>query len=81
MESAVSFAPLHPAGFVHITGGRCKACFSRGGAACFSAGRAFLIPLFLTEVTATYSLVRLVLPNMEMLISRPLHVYKRSDCC
>ena len=38
MESAVSFAPLRPADFVNFAG-RGKACFLRGGAACFSAGR------------------------------------------
>ena len=31
MESAVSFAPLSPAGFVNFTG-RGKACFLQGGA-------------------------------------------------
>ena len=38
MESAVSFAPLRPVGFVNFTG-RGKDCFLRGGATCFSAGR------------------------------------------
>ena len=38
MESAVSFAPLRPADFVNFAG-RGKACFLRGGAACFSTGR------------------------------------------
>ena len=38
MESAISFAPLRPTDFVNFAG-RGKACFSRGGAACFSAGR------------------------------------------
>ena len=41
MESAVSIAPRRPTDFVSFTGqgGRGKACFWRGGAACFSAGR------------------------------------------
>ena len=41
MESAVSFALLSPAGFSISTGRggavQGKACFARGGAACFSA--------------------------------------------
>ena len=40
MQSALSFAPLRPVGFVNFHGaGRGKACFLRGGAAYFSTGR------------------------------------------
>ena len=40
LEFTVGFAPLRPAGFVNSCGaGRVKACFSREGAAYFSAGR------------------------------------------
>ena len=38
LELTVSFAPSRPTGF-DISAGRGKACFSRGGAVCFTAGR------------------------------------------
>ena len=45
LEFKVSFAPMRPAGFVNFCGpgrGRATLAFLRGGAACFSAGRASL---------------------------------------